>query len=230
MYDGNLYKEQEKDGGILSNCHNLSLMFNTDGIPVFKSSKVSVWPIYFTINELPFQQRTLKENALFGGLWFGERKPLMLQFLKPVFENLKSLEDTGVDVEIDGKFINCKVVLLSATCDLPAKSMLVNSMQYNGAFGCWKCLQEGKTCKVGEKGHVRVFPYKDCKGPPRTKENAVRDAMLAASATSRKKHVRGVKGPCWFSLLKHFDHVRGVGIDYMHGVLLGVQKLMLQSW
>ncbi|XP_068727920.1 uncharacterized protein [Montipora capricornis] len=40
----------------------------------------------------------------------------------------------------------------------------------------------------------------------------------------------GVKGPSWLSLLEDYDNVRGIAIDYMHGVLLGVQKLLLKLW
>ncbi len=32
---------------------NVSLVFNTDGAPVFKSSGISLWPVYLVINELP---------------------------------------------------------------------------------------------------------------------------------------------------------------------------------
>lgn len=32
---------------------HISLQFNTDGVQIFKSSKYSVWPLYFVINELP---------------------------------------------------------------------------------------------------------------------------------------------------------------------------------
>ena len=42
--------------------------------------------------------------------------------------------------------------------------------------------------------------------------------------------VYGVKGPSWISYFPHFDCVQGIAIDYMHGVLLGVQKLLLTLW
>lgn len=44
--------------GILDFQHNVSLLWNTDGVPVFKSSKFSIWPLCFIINELPFGERT----------------------------------------------------------------------------------------------------------------------------------------------------------------------------
>ena len=49
----------------------------------FKSSKVQVWPLYLSINELPYKLRTAKENMVFAGLWFGEKKLAMWSFLKP---------------------------------------------------------------------------------------------------------------------------------------------------
>ena len=39
-------------GPILRDCKNLSLMWNADGVPLFKSSKYSLWPMYLLINEL----------------------------------------------------------------------------------------------------------------------------------------------------------------------------------
>ena len=69
--------------------------------------------------------------------------------------------------------------------------------------------------------------------PKRTVENVKLDAMEAARRQQQgmgRFVVNGVKGPSWLSLLEYFDLVRGVAIDYMHGVLLGVQKLLLNLW
>ena len=45
-----------------------------------------------------------------------------------------------------------------------------------------------------------------------------------------KHTVNGIKGPSWLSFCPKFDMVNGVAIDYMHGVLLSVQKLFLRLW
>ena len=45
-----------------------------------------------------------------------------------------------------------------------------------------------------------------------------------------KHTVNGIKGPSWLSFCPKFDMVNGVAIDYMHGVLLGIQKLLLRLW
>lgn len=56
---GDLYKELHSSG-VISNDNNimhLTLTLNTDGIPIFKSSNFAFWPMYLTINELPYKMR-----------------------------------------------------------------------------------------------------------------------------------------------------------------------------
>jgi len=55
-------------------------------MPVFKSSKFSIWPLYFVINELPISKQWLDENVVLAGLWFGIEKPKMLTFIQPFCE------------------------------------------------------------------------------------------------------------------------------------------------
>ena len=171
---------------------------------------------------------------LFAGLWFGEKKPAMWSFLKPHVQVLQTLEN-GVEFESPtrGKF-TCRAVLLCVTCDLPARCLVCNGMQYNGEHGCWKCLQSGLTVPAGA-GYARAFPYQqgDPKGPARDKTNVfqhAKEATVQQLAGKSRYVVMGVKGPSWLSHLRYFDIVRGVAINYMHGVLLGVQKLLLKLW
>ena len=72
VYDGQLYNNLFENG-ILSSPDNILFMFNTDAAAVLKSSKVQVWPLYLSINELPYKLRTAKENFIFAGLWFGKK-------------------------------------------------------------------------------------------------------------------------------------------------------------
>lgn len=67
IYDGNLYKALLAKG-IFNNGDNISFLMNTDGVPVFKSSKVSIWPLYYIINELKYGKQIARENMLFAGL------------------------------------------------------------------------------------------------------------------------------------------------------------------
>ena len=50
IYDGLGYK---KHLNFLSKTTNISLLLNTDGVAIFRSSKVSVWPVWAVVYELP---------------------------------------------------------------------------------------------------------------------------------------------------------------------------------
>ena len=45
IYDGSIYKELINKG-FFSDSNNISLTWNTDGVPLFKSSKLSIWPFF----------------------------------------------------------------------------------------------------------------------------------------------------------------------------------------
>lgn len=232
IYDGELYRKLSQYPYVLSSPHNISFTWNTDGVPVFKSSNFPLWSVYLVVNELPPKKRFSKDNMILAGLWFGSSKPAMWMYLKPFHSALSRLERNGTVVEspdCPGTFNVC-AVLLCGTCDLPAKACVCNTMQYNGSFGCFKCLQPGCTVKVGNRGgHVHAFPFnmENVKGPPRTNEQCINDAK---EAITQGKAIRGIKGPCWFAGLEYYDLIKGTAIDYMHCVLEGVTKSLLNLW
>ena len=57
VIDGAEYRKLCKEGGVLADPNSLSILINTDGIPVFKSSCVSIWPVFIAINEIPPRER-----------------------------------------------------------------------------------------------------------------------------------------------------------------------------
>lgn len=107
IYRGELYR------ALRVGSNYVTLILNTDGIPVFKSSKYEFWPVYLLINELPFKMRSVgqlskpmflcklcayrvsKENRILTGLWYGSLNPDMSLFLRPVVESLKKLHTDG---------------------------------------------------------------------------------------------------------------------------------------
>ena len=56
IYDGDVYQALVHTG-FLRNMNNISLIFNTDGIPVFRSSSFAFWPLHLIVNEFPFKMR-----------------------------------------------------------------------------------------------------------------------------------------------------------------------------
>ena len=81
--------------------------------------------------------------------------------------------------------------------------------------------------KTGQWGNARPFPFneEDPKGPLRTNELTLqhaKEALKQQTAGKSRSVVNGVKGFPFFSIT--------TAIDYMHGALLGVQKLLLNLW
>lgn len=54
VHDGLQYKKWQC---FLREQANVSLLLNTDGVAIFRSSKFSIWPVWIVINELPKSQR-----------------------------------------------------------------------------------------------------------------------------------------------------------------------------
>ncbi|CAG2188152.1 unnamed protein product [Mytilus edulis] len=140
-----------------------------------------------------------------AGLWFGDSKPLMSTFLKPIYQSLLELERNGVDIIVHENVIEAKAFLLCTAADLPAKSLLMNMNQFNGEYSCGKCVQKGQTFKTNKSGCVHIFPFiKDEVVELRTKIKCIENAITAREA---KKTLNGIKGP---SLLMGLQTIRSV--------------------
>ena len=64
---------------------------------------------------------------------YGDTKPFMVTFLKPLSDTLRKLEDDGIIVqpaELASEPFVCKVLTIAGTCDLPAKALVLNSVQW----------------------------------------------------------------------------------------------------
>ena len=123
IYDGQRYRELMQSGQFLSERNNISFLWNIDGIPVFKSSKFSIWPLYLVINELPLSKRFCSRNVILAGLWFGSQKPNMMTFLQPFNESISQLYSKGIELFSPdvNETVLCHAMLLCGTCDLPCK-------------------------------------------------------------------------------------------------------------
>lgn len=241
VFDGDLYKSHFNGSHFIGTQQrnmskelHISLQLNTDGVSIFRSSSYSVWPLYLIINELHPKQRFNSRNRIFAGLWFGGVKPLMNVFLLPLIEELKTLYEKGVSVILNRKKTLLRAVLLNVVCDAPARCLVQNFVQFNGFYGCGCCITKGLSVKTSAKGSMLSYPYEytedpsECgHSPLRTHSETVRHSM-DAEVTGKSQY--GVKGHTILTNLGYFDIIRGVTVDYMHCVLLGVQKMLLTLW
>ena len=76
VWSGSHLQRVSCKGRYFSSCDNLALVVSTDGVPLFKSSSTSLWPVYLVILNLPPGIRMNAENVLVAGLWYGKKPPM----------------------------------------------------------------------------------------------------------------------------------------------------------
>ncbi|KAL1417626.1 hypothetical protein MTO96_026679 [Rhipicephalus appendiculatus] len=207
------------DGTLLKKCRkrsawaDITITINTDGARVFNSSKDSLWPIQFVINELPVLLRW--SNVLLGGLWFGRGHPDMQLFFGTF---VKELNEMGPVVWRCGSHIMKSVVRVACICvDAPARALVLHMKQFNGHYGCSFCLERGTFLH----GALRyVLPGSDAQEAASERSTA---GMKEDAKEARRcgAPVNGVKGSTALSKLDAYDVVWGTCPDYMHVVLEG---------
>ena len=207
-----------KDADLQTNSF-LALGISTDGVALFKSSKTSLWPVYLLIQNLPPQVRFKGENIILCGIWQGSRKPDMNVLLKPVVKSIQQLKEHGVIIQtpIGPKLYHAKLVL--GIFDAPAKASVLCEKQFNGEFGCPTCLHPGKRIQNG----ARVYLPK--KYPLRTHKDVIDDGMEALRTGTAINGVLGIS-----PLADSLDLVKSVPVDYMHPLLEGVTRMLINLW
>ncbi|KAL1465903.1 hypothetical protein MTO96_043056, partial [Rhipicephalus appendiculatus] len=118
---------------------DLTLTFNTDGSPVFKSSTSSIWPIQFLVNELPPDCRM--KNCLVAGLWFG-RHPDMSLFMGKFVEEVNNFGH--LIWRTASSVIKSTIHAVCCCVDAPARAAVMTMVQFNGLFGCPWCYACGE--------------------------------------------------------------------------------------
>ena len=226
--DGSAYRSLMDDNKFLSGSENTNITatFNTDGICLFKSTHVELWPLYVVINELPPHMRFARENILLLGIWQGRGKPPFQSFLTAFGKEITKLFNNGVKINFDGKDICVKLAIICASVDLQAKAGVLNMTLFNGAFACITCEEEGFVAAQG-KGHTRCYPYRLPESRSSMRSNdSVLQCMRKGSTQNRCK---GFKGQCGIQF-PVFNIVTGFVPDYMHGILLGTCKTLMTLW
>ncbi len=148
LYDVHTGAGYRKAGGtrnFFSCPEHIGTFFNTDGISVFKSSRLTVWPIYLALASLPPSIRMNKENLIVTSFWVGHSKPSMELFLPLLTTDLERLNTVGVSVHTPSGPKTVRLKPLFGVFDLITKAPVMNIKQFNGKHGCPTCLHPGVT-------------------------------------------------------------------------------------
>ena len=220
IWDGSALRPLCAPGRFFSNKNHLALSLSTDGVPLFKSSKLSLWPVYLVILNLPPNIRMNSKNVILCGIWVGPTKPAMDLLLNPVTKCLQKLSTIGLDIFTPAGTFTVRAKLVIAVFDLPAKAAVLCAKQFNGEYGCSVCLHPGKRLPNNSRVYLPDVTYAD-----RT-HSQVLDAALQAVQTNST--IQGVYGRS--PLSDTIDLVCSIPVDYMHCVLEGVSKWLINSW
>lgn len=186
----------------LADGFSLKLQINIDGLPLFKSSSLQLWPILGLLLSVP-----MKEPVVIG-LFCGPKKPSSAkEFLGDFVAELQQLEK---GFEIEGKTL--KLELDTVICDTPARSFVKNTKNHNGYHGCDKCSQPGKYIN-----RRMTYPYTDY---------ALRTDDSFENMVDESHHHEGPH-PFHGSSV---GMVSQFPLDYMHLVCLGVVRRLLNIW
>ena len=215
LYDGKMYKSYCKNK-FLKNKWNFSYTFNTDGCQASDNSKVSIWPIFMMLHEIPNSLR--KKYMILAGLWVAKAEPSMNIFLRPFVEQANRLSTEGFKWMNNGVMITSKLFPVSCCVDSVARCGMLNMKKFNGIYGCTFC--EHATENIDG---VRKYPMLE-NVPRKRTDQSIREQMVAAHFNNNKD-ITGVWGPSALINLKHFNLVNGMIVDFMHSGLLGVSNL-----
>ena len=140
------------------------MILNTDGVSIFKSSRLTIWPIYIQVaNLLPALQVRLS-NIITCGVWVGQKKPKMSVLLAPVLEPLEQLGITGFPFLTCDGLKTIRVKLLFCVFDLVAKAAVLNIKQFNGSYGCPTCLHPGEHHGIQVYPPGKEYSTRTCRG------------------------------------------------------------------
>lgn len=110
----------------------IKIDINIDGLPIFKSKNISVWPIQIAVVNI----ECLRNKPFVVAMFCGAHKPTNLDFLRDTVEELKKLMTNGLKA--------LDFVVRHIICDAPARALVKGTVQFNGRYGCDFCEERGK--------------------------------------------------------------------------------------
>ena len=143
---------------------NIKMQINLDGLPLYKSSSVNLWPILVQIDKITAPMPI--------GLFFGIGKPNMSVFLEGLCKELKVLFSSGMSYK--NICVRCEDAVF--ICDAPARAYFQCIKGHNAFRGCGYCRQVGFR-------HLDSTVFQTSVGVPRS------DALYAENKESNQTNV-----------------------------------------
>lgn len=204
VVDGGILYDELSEIARAKKAKLVTLTFNIDGIPLFKSTSKSIWPIVCHINEYTYVPFII-------AAYYGQSKPACLNsfFEKFVAESVAINRRT---ICVDG--CDYFIAIYAFTCDAPARSFIKGTKLCSGYDGCDFCRQRGEYSRE----HRKII-YTDMQPVIRTDEEFRKYGEIG--------HQMRISP---LVSIDQLDMIQQFPPDYMHLVHLGVMKRLLQYW
>ncbi|XP_044598389.1 uncharacterized protein LOC123274718 [Cotesia glomerata] len=134
------------------------LNVSTDGAPIFRKSKRSMWPLQILVNNLPPRLRF--SNVIIAGFMIVKHEPtpeLMNLYMESFIKQIENLNIKGfnvVDNNIERNQAKIKVAVSNFSADSVARALCQNRVKHSGYFACSYCYIMGET-----SDGARHFPF-----------------------------------------------------------------------
>lgn len=181
----------------------LDFSINIDGLPLFKSTKQTLWPVLCQLNLCPPSVFPL-------ALCFGSSKPTDLDFLNDIVGDLRAIIENGLETERG----LIKMKLRCVTCDAPAKALVKSIKLCSGYYGCDKRTQKGVW-----DGYRVIYPE--------ITNLTLRTDKTFRDQSQEEHHLPLVGSPFCQLQINMIEQFPG---DYMHQCCLGVMRKLILMW
>ncbi|CAF1599725.1 unnamed protein product [Didymodactylos carnosus] len=159
-------------------------------------------------------------------LWLSRNKPNVDLFLHDLIEQIIELMKDGVIIFIGNREIQVSVKIGFFVSDLPAKSLFLKFINFNGYFACVQCHSEGEWIK-----RQVIYPYAKNDYTPRTHQQYIATAKRAAAKSSGGRSSAGIDGIKGLSsLIKVIEFPQQVILDFMHQICLNHVPNLIRRW
>lgn len=229
--DGKVYRQTSEKNQQLG--YNLLFTLNLDGAQIFKSSSKSLWPVQLYLNFLPPSMRFHHENIIVSTIYFGSKKPNMVNILYPLAREFDELNKHPITIYRNHELYNFLPMIIQCVCDLPARAEVQCLKGPTGRNGCSYCYQVGVPV-VNSSNRTTIRYIKE------TQPSAIRthketllisQKVIAKDFNSEKRcDIDGVKGQSAIFMFDYIDIIDSFPTDYMHNILLGIMKNLIEIW
>ena len=122
------------DKKLIVKSQNLDLQVNVDGLPLFNSSHLGLWPILVKVTNIA------SKSIIPVSLFCGVGKPEVTKYLRPFVDEIRALKVTGILY----KNIHLQISNLLFVCDSPARSYIQGTKGHSGYRSCPYCRENGE--------------------------------------------------------------------------------------